>query len=69
MQTSVIELAKVSKLLIASEKGQVHKYYGKSLDEICLSDLTDVGDDGGDDSGDDNGGESSGPGNYSFFVM
>jgi len=31
---SVVELAKVSKLLISADKGQVHKYAGKYLDDI-----------------------------------
>jgi len=36
LQEDVIELAKVSKLLIAVEEGKAHKYKGVPLDDINL---------------------------------
>jgi len=37
LQTGVVELAKVSKLLLASESGQIGKYKGMSLDDIDVT--------------------------------
>ncbi|XP_060083515.1 uncharacterized protein LOC132562770 [Ylistrum balloti] len=39
LQDQTLELAKVSKLLIASDAGQAHKFAGKSLDNIALEDV------------------------------
>lgn len=36
-------LGKVSKILLAAEKGLIHKYKGKSLDEINIEDDSDSG--------------------------
>ncbi len=36
LPSNVIELSKISKLLIASEKGQLHQYQGKSIAEMSL---------------------------------
>jgi len=37
LQDDVIELAKVSKLLLAVEEGGAHQFAGRSLDDIDLS--------------------------------
>ncbi|KAJ8312512.1 hypothetical protein KUTeg_009885 [Tegillarca granosa] len=37
LQDDVIELAKISKLLLAVEKGKAHKFHGLSLDDIYLN--------------------------------
>jgi len=37
LQDDLVELAKVSKLLIAVENGSAHKFAGRSLDDIDLS--------------------------------
>ncbi|XP_050519515.1 uncharacterized protein LOC126893411 [Diabrotica virgifera virgifera] len=39
MHESAIELTKVSRLLIAVDKGEVNKFAGKSIDEIEIKDL------------------------------
>ncbi|XP_060522328.1 uncharacterized protein LOC132699555 [Cylas formicarius] len=39
LHESAIELTKVSRILLAVEKGQVNKFAGKSLDEINLDDI------------------------------
>ncbi|XP_033730885.1 uncharacterized protein LOC117320396 [Pecten maximus] len=44
LQEQTLELAKVSKLLIASDAGHAHKYAGKSLDNIALEDVEDFPD-------------------------
>ncbi|XP_033729775.1 uncharacterized protein LOC117318966 [Pecten maximus] len=44
LQEQTLELAKVSKLLIASDAGHAHKYSGKSLDNIALEDVEDFPD-------------------------
>lgn len=36
LQEQTLELAKVSKLLIAADCGMVHRYAGKTLDDITL---------------------------------
>lgn len=36
LQDDVIEMAKISKLLLAVEKGVVHKFAGLSFDDITL---------------------------------
>jgi len=37
LQDDVVELAKVSKLLIAVEQGKAHQFAGRSLDDIDLT--------------------------------
>ena len=37
LQDDVVELAKVSKLLIAVKQGKAHRFAGRSLDDIDLS--------------------------------
>lgn len=37
LQEQTLELAKVSKLLIAADCGMIHKYAGKTLDDITLA--------------------------------
>ncbi|OWF47266.1 hypothetical protein KP79_PYT26191 [Mizuhopecten yessoensis] len=42
LQEQTLELAKVSKLLVAVDNGTCHKYAGKSLDQITLEELPDA---------------------------
>ena len=36
LQEATVEIAKISKLLLATENGLIRKYQGKSLDEISI---------------------------------
>ena len=36
LQEDVIELAKISKLLLAVERGEAHKFQGQDMDDISL---------------------------------
>ncbi|KAF5274424.1 hypothetical protein FQR65_LT04340 [Abscondita terminalis] len=42
LHESAVELTKVSRLLLAVDSGQTHKFSGKKLDDIQLSDLPDI---------------------------
>ena len=40
LQDSTIELAKVSRLLIAAEEGKIGSFHGKTLEEIGINDIS-----------------------------
>lgn len=42
LPNGVMELAKASKLLLAIESGEIHKFKGKCIDDISIDDLQDV---------------------------
>merc|ERR1711953_1657621 len=55
LPSNAVELAKISKLLIITERGEVHKHQGKTISELNLDDVNIVEntdqqpDDGADD--------------------
>jgi len=44
LQEETLQVAKVSKILMMMERGQIHKYKGKSLDDITLSSESETSD-------------------------
>ena len=53
MPSDVVQIARISKLFLAAEKGRLAEFAGKTLDQISLDDANDLENSGSESSGSD----------------